>query len=357
MLKLSQEEQERYSRHLILEEFGLEAQEKLKGAKVLVVGAGGLGCPALLYLCAAGVGTIGIIDHDIVSLSNLQRQVMYGSGDVGKLKVEVAKEVIGQKNPNVEVRTYSERITSQNALEILREYDLVLDGTDNFATRYLLNDACVILKKPLVYGAIFKFEGQVSVFNLNDGPTYRCLFPEAPAAGEIPSCSEIGVLGVLPGIVGTWQAAEAIKIISGVGEPLSGKLLSFSLLTNEINLWDVHAVEENKQISVLEESAIGCDIINELEAKDFFRFVEENQAQLIDVREENEFMSYNIGGKNIPLSELHNRINELENEPTVVVCRVGQRSQTAINLIRGSRPDMELYNLKNGIMGLKAVID
>jgi len=215
-MMLSKEEHSRYNRHIILPEVGLEGQEKLKLSKVLVVGAGGLGCPVLIYLAAAGVGTIGIVDFDSVDESNLHRQILFGTGDIGKPKAEAAKIKLQEQNPHVEVEVHNTRLTSKNAIEIIDKYDIIVDGSDNFPTRYLVNDACVILKKPFVFGSIFKFEAQISTFNYEGGPTYRCLYPDPPGAGEVPNCAEIGVIGVLPGIVGSIQANEAIKMIIGI---------------------------------------------------------------------------------------------------------------------------------------------
>src|SRR6266487_399194 len=222
---LAQDELLRYSRHLILPDVGVAGQQKLKAARVLLIGAGGLGSPAALYLAAAGVGTLGLVDFDNVDVTNLQRQILHGTKDVGRPKLVSARERIGDVNPHVRLETHETVLTSKNALEILRDYDVVVDGTDNFATRYLVNDACVLLGKPNAYGSIFRFEGQASVFALPDGPCYRCLFPEPPPPGLVPSCAEGGVLGVLPGLIGTIQATEAIKLILGIGEPLIGRLL------------------------------------------------------------------------------------------------------------------------------------
>ena len=229
-MELTAEEKYRYSRHLLLEEVGLQGQEKLKKAKVLVVGAGGLGCPILLYLAAVGVGTIGVIDFDTIDASNLQRQTLFSTNDLGRSKAKVAKEKLNSNNPFIEVISYNEQLTNENALDLFSKFDIIVDGTDNFYTRYLVNDACLIANKPLVYGAIHKFEGHVSVFNYQEGPTYRCLFPNPPKAGSIPSCSEVGVIGVLPGIIGTQQANEVIKIILGTGKVLSGRLLIYNAL-------------------------------------------------------------------------------------------------------------------------------
>jgi len=229
-MPLTPEEKYRYSRHLLLEEVGLEGQEKLKEAKVLVIGAGGLGCPVLLYLAAAGVGTIGVIDFDTIDASNLQRQTLFSTDDVGRSKAEVAKEKLNANNPFINVIAYNEELTNKNSLEIFSAFDIIVDGTDNFHTRYMVNDACLIANKPFVYGAIHKFEGQVSVFNYQEGPTYRCLFPNPPEAGSIPSCSEVGVVGILPGIIGTQQANQVIKIILQIGQVLSGRLMIYNAL-------------------------------------------------------------------------------------------------------------------------------
>ena len=233
---LSSEETRRYSRHLLLPEVGLEGQQRLKAARALCVGAGGLGSPAALYLAAAGVGTIGIVDFDTVDASNLQRQIIYGTPDVGRPKIEAAAERLRAINPNVAIEAHGARLTSGNALDILARYDVILDGSDNFATRYLVNDACVFMKKPLVDGSIFQFEGQASVFYPGKGPCYRCLFPEPPPPGAAPSCAEAGVLGVLPGLVGCVQALEAMKLILGIGKPLIGRMIHFDTLGMEVRV-------------------------------------------------------------------------------------------------------------------------
>jgi sulfur-carrier protein adenylyltransferase/sulfurtransferase len=342
---LSEEEKERYSRHLILESFGEEAQLKLQASKVLVVGAGGLGCPALLYLAAAGVGRIGIIDDDIVSVSNLQRQILFSSENIGEAKVFAAEKRLQEQNPYITIESYNGRLTKENALNIIEGYDLVLDGSDNFATKYLLNDACVILNKPLVFGAVHKFLAQVSVFNYKDGPTYRCLFPEAPEEGEMQACGEVGVLGVLPGIAGTWQAAETIKIITGIGEPLSGKLLSFDLLTNETFSFEFDAHEENKEIKELGNYDISCKT-DSLTFENLKKIQKEQDVQLIDVREKKEFEEKNLNGINIPMSELENRITELNPDlVTVIHCKSGTRSKKAIEVIKEYYPEIEIYDL------------
>jgi adenylyltransferase/sulfurtransferase len=347
---LSNEELHRYSRHLLMEEFGLEAQRKLKAAKVLVVGAGGLGCPCLLYLAAAGVGCLGIADDDVVSFSNLQRQVLFNTEDVGKPKAATAKSHLLKKNPLIEIRTHP-RITRDNVFESINHYDLVIDGSDNFSTRYLLNDACVLTGKPYIYGALFKFEGQVSTFNYLNGPTYRCLYPDAPAAGEVPSCAEAGVLGVLPGIIGTWQATEAIKVITGIGEPLSGKLLIMNLLTNDFNTFRFNADSSNKEIKELGSYEQACKVDPwSVDHHVLNVWLGTEDIQLIDVREEDEFERFNIGGLNIPLSELENNLIRAQlDKKTVVVCQTGIRSLKALHLLKNTLPELEVYNLKGGL--------
>lgn len=353
-MDLSKEEYQRYSRHLLMQEFGLQAQIKLKQAKVLVVGAGGLGCPCLLYLAAAGLGTLGIADDDVVDISNLQRQVIFDTGDLGLPKAECAKAHILAKNPLLKIHTYG-RITVDNVLHIASEYDLIIDGSDNFSTRYLLNDACVILNKPYIYGALFKFEGQVSTFNFQQGPTYRCLYPEAPPAGEVKGCGEAGVLGVLPGIIGTWQATEAIKVITGIGEVLSGSLLIINLLNNQFDTFSFRANPRHRNIKTLgtdndacvfDPQSITYQTLNDWLQKD-------ESLQLIDVREEFEFESYNIGGINIPLDELEDKMDRVcGGNKIVVICQSGARSAKAIQLIKTFLPEAEVYHIKRGFQDI-----
>lgn len=354
---LTDKEKLRYNRQMILPELGEIGQNKLKTAKVLVVGAGGLGCPALQYLSAAGVGTIGVIDDDSVDISNLHRQIMYNEGDIGKQKVLCIKEKLVQANPHVEIRSYPERLTVENALEIIEQYDIVLDGSDNFATRYLVNDTCVILKKPFVYGAIFQFEGQVSVFNYNNSPTYRCLFPEPPAEGTMPSCSEAGVIGILPGIIGSFQASEVIKMITGIGEPLAGQLFMIDLRTNSSNTIRFKANPENLLINQLKENYndATCSVkgaISEIDAVELKAWLEEdnNAIQLIDVREKHEFEAKNIGGENLPLSSFGQYLTQIKaTKKTVVCCQSGTRSKVAMERIKEVYPKIKIYNLRNGI--------
>jgi len=349
-MPLSPEELNRYSRHLLMDEFGIEAQLKLKSSKVLVVGAGGLGCPCLLYLAAAGVGFLGIADDDVVSLSNLQRQILYNTEDVGLPKAEISKQLLLKKNPFVQIETHG-RIDPQNVLSIIENYDLVIDGSDNFSTRYLLNDACVITRKPYIYGALFKFEGQVSAFNYQDGPTYRCLYPEAPAAGEVPACGEAGVLGVLPGIIGTWQATEAIKIITGLGEPLKGKLLVINLLSNSFEVLNFSANPANKEIIQLGvyDEVCAADL-NSIDYKTLTSWLSDENIDLIDVREEHEYERYSIGGRNIPLPELEDFLSTFDHKKkTVLFCQTGTRSLQAMEFLKTQLPQLEVYNLKGGL--------
>ncbi len=350
-MQLSIEEKERYSRHIILTGFGEEAQLKLKKARVLVIGAGGLGCPALLYLAAAGVGFIGIADYDVVTLSNLQRQILYTVADIGTHKAIAASKQLSLLNNEIHINTFIEKVSVSNVFSIIEGYDLIIDGSDNFSTRYLLNDACAIKTKPLVYGAIFKYEGQVSVFNLEEGPTYRCLFPSPPNASEILSCNEIGVLGILPGIVGAWQAAEAIKVITGIGQPLKGALMSFDVLNNQANFFKFSPVATNKSISQLGEYDFDCSIAaDEIDAPTLKLWLTKKPVQLIDVREPQEYDEFNIGGRHFPLSGLHKRLQEIDHTKlTVVHCQTGVRSKKGIDIIKTCYPDINIFNLKNGL--------
>ncbi len=333
----SPSEKDRYSRHFILEGFGEAAQQKLKQAKVLVVGAGGLGCPALLYLAAAGVGTIGIADGDKVSLSNLQRQVLYGVDDIGTNKAEAAKKRLTQLNPEIQLIAIPAFLNVDNILSILGNYDVIIDGSDNFATRYLISDACVMLNKPLVYGAIFKFTGQLSVFNFNGGPTYRCLFPEAPAEGEMPGCGEIGVLGVLPGIMGTYQATEAIKVITGVGEVLSGKVMAIDLLENVTTYFNFKPIPENLTINKLEAIEYHCETAGKELSWEEFQELKSNQSiRLIDVREPDEYTKQNINGENIPLKQFLEIAGSFSTDETLVIhCQSGMRARRAMEALIG----------------------
>ncbi len=335
---LSAEEKERYSRHIKLEGFGEEAQLKLKSAKVLVIGAGGLGSPALLYLAAAGVGCIGVVDGDVVSLSNLQRQVLFDIQSVGQNKAEVAVTKLKALNNHIELKVHPFFVTPENALDLIAQYDVVLDGSDNFSTRYLVNDACVIAGKPLVYGAIHQFTGQVTVFNYQGGPTYRCLFPEPPPAGEMPGCGEIGVIGVLPGIIGTWQAAELIKLITRVGEVLSRKLLTFDVLSNQVNCFEFSLVPKNLQIKTLTAVEYSCAVpTKSITWNEFLAISNQEGVRLIDVREAIEYAQQNIGGENFPLSRFEEFHSEFQANQTLVFhCQTGKRAKLAASQILNS---------------------
>ena len=361
----SKEELARYNRHIIIPDFGLEAQKKLKGAKVLVVGSGGLGSPLLLYLAAAGVGTIGIVDFDVVDDSNLQRQVLFGVENIGELKVEAAKKRLQQLNPYITIRTYNTQLTAGNALEIISQYDVIADGTDNFPTRYLVNDASVIAGKPNVYASIFQFEGQVAVFNYTDkngvtGPNYRDLYPTPPDPGLIPNCAEGGVLGVLPGIIGTLQANEVIKVITGIGEPLSGRFFVFDALSFETRTLKISTNPTTPVISELIDYEQFCGIpavekpIKEISVEEFSTWITNREdIQVIDVREPNEYEERNIGALLIPLATVQQRANEIHSDKKVIVhCRSGKRSATAIRELESAFGFTNLYNLKGGILAI-----
>lgn len=375
----SKEELERYSRHLILPEFNIEGQQKLKNARVLVVGSGGLGSPVLQYLVAAGVGTIGIVDFDVVEASNLQRQVLFSMDDIGKPKVEAAKERLQAQNPYIKIIPYKTRLTSENALDILKDYDVVADGTDNFPTRYLVNDACVLLGKVNVYASIFRFEGQLSVFNYlhengERGPNYRDLFPVPPPPGIVPSCAEGGVLGVLPGILGSLQANEVIKVVSGVGEPLSGRLFLLDTLSFETRTLKIRKDELNplsgKDPSQKEliDYVDFCGLAGEkqvmkskkeLDVQELNEWMNKKESfRLIDVRESYEYDIANLGGELIPMKELEKNLEKIPSDMKVVVhCRSGKRSADAIEMLEKKYGYENLYNLKGGILAWAENID
>ncbi|MCF8463313.1 MAG: HesA/MoeB/ThiF family protein [Flavobacteriales bacterium] len=347
----------RYARHIALDEVGESGQQKLLNAKVLVIGAGGLGCPALQYLAAAGVGSIGIVDGDTVNESNLQRQILYSNSDIGRLKVEAAKERLNALNPAISITIYPENLTAQNALAIIQDYDFVMDGTDNFAARYLVNDACVKLNKPFVYGAIHKFEGQLSVFNFNDGPTYRCLFPENPQQNQIPNCEEVGVLGVLPGVIGTLQATEIIKLILGIGEPLSGKLKLINLLTNSEQNISFSRNEEqvSKAIQIdLSQSYTdeSCASAESILPNELMGWLEQNRSvNILDVREAHETPKLNHPNViSIPLGQIPHRAAKIPTDQRlVVVCQHGIRSQHVIKFLKQHDFPNQLINLEGGM--------
>ena len=373
-VRLSNEEILRYSRHLIMPEVGMEGQKKLKAAKVLMIGAGGLGSPLGLYITAAGVGKLGIVDFDVVDETNLQRQLLHGTSDVGRSKLESAKEKLKEINPNVEIETYETMLNSENALEILKDYDLVVDGTDNFPTRYLVNDACVLLGKPYVYGSIFRFEGQVTVFDSKNGPCYRCLYPTPPPPGLVPSCAEGGVLGVLPGIIGSLQALEAIKLIIGAGDSLVGRLILFDALkfkTRELKLRknpDCPVCGENRTIHDLIDYQQFCGIsyddgrdinVDRISVEDLKKKLDNgDDIFLLDVREPHEYEINNINdGYLIPLNDLPDRINELDTSRDIVAyCKVGGRSARAVDFLRKAG-FKKVKNLVGGIDAWAQKID
>lgn len=352
-------EKERYYRQLILPDFGEEAQIKLKNAKVLVIGAGGLGCPILQYLAAAGVGTIGIIDFDTVDISNLQRQVLFGTSTLGKNKAEAAKARLQDLNSDISITTYAEKLTHQNAINLFNQFDIIVDGTDNFETRYLVNDACIITNKPLVFGAIYKFEGQVSVFNYKNGPSYRCLFPEAPEKGSVPNCSEIGVLGVLPGIIGTMQVNEVLKIILELGTTLSGKLLCYNALTLQSSILKINRSEKTIQ-SIIKNKAnfhktkinFNCEI--EVIPISIEAFLSEENIQFIDVRETHEQPKIeNLNITHIPLSELENSLDKIDKaKKKALFCQSGLRSKRAVTLLQELNID-NVFSILEGALEIK----
>ncbi|OLS25994.1 MAG: putative adenylyltransferase/sulfurtransferase MoeZ [Candidatus Heimdallarchaeota archaeon LC_3] len=367
--ELSHKEIARYSRHLILPEVGLIGQLKLKAAKILLIGTGGLGSPLALYLAAAGIGTIGLVDFDVVDFSNLQRQIIHTTSDVGKSKLKSAKESINAINPEIKVITYDTALSSDNALEIFKNFDIIIDGTDNFPTRYLVNDACVLLNKPNVYGSIYRFEGQASVFDPENGPCYRCLYAEPPPPGLVPSCAEGGVLGVLPGIVGTIQATETIKLILGIGEPLIGRLLLIDALDmsfRELKLKknpECPICSSNKTITKLIDYEEFCGV--NIAGEDHLDIVEDERItpeelqdlfskrtpiQLVDVREIHEQKISNIKGSFLmPVNSVSEMSNSLDKETlTVLYCKTGIRSARALEKLK-NKGFKKIFNLTGGI--------
>ena len=377
---LSNNEIARYSRHLILPEVGMEGQQKLKAAKVLCVGTGGLGAPMIYYLAAAGVGTIGLVDFDVVDESNLQRQIIHSTKDVGRPKIDSAAEKLTALNPYVNIVKHETMLTSANALEIIKDYDIVADGTDNFPTRYLVNDACVLSgNKPNAYGSIFRFEGQASVFATEEGPCYRCLYPEPPPPGLVPSCAEGGVLGILPGLVGVIQATEVIKLILGTGDPLIGRLLLVDSLTmkfRELKLRknpDCPVCGKNPTVTELIDYQQFCGIapepkadqvtaiqngIPQISAKDLKQKLDSGaDIFVLDVREPHEYQIANLGAKLIPLGDLPARLGELDkNREIVVHCKSGGRSQKASELL-AQNGFKNVQNLAGGILGWSNDVD
>jgi molybdopterin/thiamine biosynthesis adenylyltransferase/rhodanese-related sulfurtransferase len=344
----------RYSRQTQLSNFGEAAQQKLRDAKVLVVGAGGLGVPVLQYLTGMGIGTLGVIDMDTISLTNLHRQVLYAENEVGQSKVITAVNNLRELNQEVMFHIYNEAITPQNALAIIQNYDVVVDATDNFSTRYLLNDACVILNKPLVYGAVQQYEGHLSVFNFNGGPTYRCLYPTPPAANEIPDCNTAGVLGVVPGIVGCQQALQVIKVITGVGQTLSGYLQIFDFLQDDQYKVKLKAKPENKQITTLQQSyeAPVCNTVSLLSVEELYDWYEASKVfNLIDVREKDEFEEEHLeGAVSLPLMQLKPDVVNIQlNIPVVTFCEKGARSNKAAQMLQKQYPSATIYSVLGGM--------
>jgi sulfur-carrier protein adenylyltransferase/sulfurtransferase len=372
---LSNEEILRYSRHLIMPEVGMDGQLKLQQAKVLCIGTGGLGAPLGLYLAAAGVGRLGVLDFDVVDLTNLQRQILFCAADVGRPKIEAASERLHGLNPDIQIEQHETRLTSENALELFKDYDIIVDGTDNFPTRYLVNDASILLGKPNVYGSIFRFEGQVSIFGYPGGPCYRCLYPEPPPPGLVPSCAEGGVLGVLPGIVGALQAAEAIKLILGKGEPLVGRLLLLDALAmrfRELKLRknpDCPVCGDHPTITKLIDYAEFCGIrgeeapapqtsVPEITPRELkSRLDRGDNLFILDVREPHEYQICNLGGHLIPLGDLPSRVSELDSSREIIAhCRSGKRSAEATQFLQkaGFR---KVLNLKGGILAWSDEVD
>jgi sulfur-carrier protein adenylyltransferase/sulfurtransferase len=346
---LTKEEYQRYNRQMLMPEFGQEGQEKLKNAKVLVVGCGGLGSPILLYLTAAGIGTLGIVENDKVDVSNLQRQILYGTSSVGLDKILETEKRLKDLNPLVQINIYPTSLTAKNALEIIKDYDIVVDGTDNFPTRYLVNDACVMLNKPFVYGAIHRFEGQVAVFNYNGSATYRDLFPTPPPPEQAPNCAEAGVLGVLPGIIGSMQALEAIKVITEIGEPLAGKILVLDTLSMQSRVIKIPKMPDTQNITQLIDYEEFCGMKSQNEIS-FDELKNLQNYQLIDVREPHEYAQKNLGGELMPLSELEKYLPKISRDKTVVVhCQSGIRSMKAIKFLKENHGFENLINLKGGM--------
>jgi sulfur-carrier protein adenylyltransferase/sulfurtransferase len=375
-VELSNEEIARYSRHLIMPEVALDGQKKLKQARVLTIGAGGLGSPLAMYLAAAGIGTIGIVDFDVVDESNLQRQIIHGTSDLGRPKMESARDRIQDINPNVHVEAFEEALTSENALEIFEDFDVIVDGTDNFPTRYLVNDACVLTGKPNVYGSIFRFEGQASVFYAEEGPCYRCLYPEPPPPGLVPSCAEGGVLGILPGAIGTIQATETVKLILGIGEPLIGRLLLYDALSMRFREMKLRkdpgcpVCGENPTVTELIDYQEFCGIpqantqaqadeVPEITVQELKGRMENGaeKVSVLDVREPHEYEVANIGARLIPLGELPERLVELDRDENFAVhCKTGGRSARAVKLMQEAG-FQNVYNVKGGITAWSDEID
>jgi sulfur-carrier protein adenylyltransferase/sulfurtransferase len=343
----------RYSRHIVLKEIGQEGQDKLSQARVLVIGAGGLGCPVLQYLVAAGIGVIGIVDFDVVEVSNLQRQILFGTSVLGINKAIAAKERLEDLNPTIVINAYPEKLTSNNALELFENYDIIVDGTDNFATRYLVNDAAVVTNKPIVYGAIYKFEGQVSVFNYQNGPSYRCLFPNLPEEGAVANCSEIGVLGILPGIIGTMQANEVIKIILGFDDVLSGKLLCYNAKTTQVSTLNI-SKSNSESITALKDSYSQRSCKTQVKEISIENALKKDQIQFIDIREYDEVPHLDLPNCiHIPLVTLEQNLSKINSSNTnIFFCQYGISSKTAVEILQ-KHEISNCYSLKDGAISIQ----
>jgi len=363
---------DRYQRQIILPEFGEEGQQKLLNAKVLVIGAGGLGCPALQYLAAAGVGTLGIVDDDTVALNNLHRQVLYSVGDIGLSKAERAAEILSQLNPDINIIAFKERLTVENAMEIMQSFDIIIDGTDNFSTRYMINDACVLLGKPLVYAAISQFEGQVAVFcphplkgGSGSGVNYRDLFPEPPKDDEVLNCAEAGVLGILPGIIGTMQASETIKLITGIGTPLINSMWTYNALSNEVYQLKLSAKAQTRSLIPADEDAFkqmnyewlcaSTPTSFEIDSDKFDELLETGGIDIIDVRELHETPEVDeFDHRRIPMQQVETVARDLKSDTIVVFCQTGKRSKQAATLLSGIfGSSKKVYSLSGGIVNWK----
>ena len=360
-MPLSKNEIARYSRNIQLQEVGEKGQEKLKNAKVLVIGAGGLGCPVLQYLTAIGVGTLGIIDNDVVDVSNLQRQILFDTNSIGQNKAIAARDHLKNLNPHIQINVYTEKFQASNAIELAEKYDLLVDGSDNIPTRYLVNDACVLTNKPFVYGGIHRFEGQVAVFNYQNGPTYRCLFPNDTTQENTTSCEQIGVLGILPGLIGSYQATEAIKIILGIGAPLSGRLLMLDALSGSstfVNIKradkEVERLQQSRKSLKQENYQLSCisDEVIEITANDLKVLLEGKQTiHLVDVRDKNEQPSIpELKGAQLPVQKIAQWADQIDTAtPTILYCQQGQRSANAIKYLQEKRGLSNLKSLKGGL--------
>ncbi|NBA86621.1 molybdopterin-synthase adenylyltransferase MoeB [Emticicia sp. CRIBPO] len=354
-MDLSTDDFQRYQRQIILPELGEAGQKRLKEAKVLIIGCGGLGSPVILYLAAAGVGNIGLVEYDKVEKSNLHRQILYKNDAVGQSKIELAARSVAEINPGIRVTQHAVRLDRYNVLDIFRSYDLIVDGSDNFPTRYLVNDACEILGKPYVYGAIHRFEGQVGVFNHQDSSTYRDLFPEPPPPEMAPNCAEAGVLGVIAGLIGSMQANEALKILGGFGQPLAGELFIIDALTLFSRKFRIPKIADRPKVIELIDYEVFCQVsqVNEITLEELERWqAEDKDFQLVDVREPNEYEANNLEGELIPLDEIEDRRNEIRKDiPVVIHCQTGLRSSRAISILKEKFGFDNLINLKGGISG------